>query len=163
MQVSDLQVTLQALSSLAIAGSLVYTGLQFRKSRKAAHVANFTKLVELQMHLREMRVHDPGLARVYHHDVRDAASDREIREYFFNLMQLSVFEIVWFSHANAQLPRDYYDGWVKRMRDIAAEESFQKMMRSPSMKILHDDFQAFVVSMMNEEIAKARATGARES
>jgi hypothetical protein len=30
----------------------------------------------------------------------------QFREYFFNLMQLSVFEIVWFAARENQVPRD---------------------------------------------------------
>src|SRR5690348_17188148 len=103
VQITELQVTFQALSSIAIAGGLIYTAIQFRKQREAQHFANFTKLVELQMHLREMRVGDPSLAEVYRGDVSfadglptPAERERAVREYFFNLMQLSVFEIVWF-------------------------------------------------------------------
>ncbi len=39
------------------------------------------------MHLREMRVSDPSLAEVYRHDVEFAETNREVREYFFNLMR----------------------------------------------------------------------------
>lgn len=145
-----LQITLQALSSIALAGGLIYTAVQFRHARKAQDVANFAKLVELQMHLREMRVHDPALARVYPSDVAGLASDAEIREYFFNLMQLSVFEIAWYAHKQGQLSDDYYESWVKRMRDIEAEDSFRRMFSSPAMKILHDEFQEFVRATMND-------------
>src|SRR3954471_10419159 len=96
---AEIQLLLQALSSFAIAGGLVYTALQFGKQRQAQHFANFAKLVEMQMHLREMRVTDPSLAGVYRGDVAfvDAlptpeAREVAVREYFFNLMQLSVFE-----------------------------------------------------------------------
>lgn len=144
------QVIFQSISALAIFGGLIYTAIQFRKSRRATHVANFTKLVELQMHLREMRVKDPKLAYVYRHDMLGLHTDEEIREYFFNLMQLSVFEIVWFSHREGQLPDDYYLSWVRRMMDIAREQSFQQMIGSQSMKILHDDFQRFVLRLVEE-------------
>src|SRR5690349_13767064 len=106
-----IQITLQSISSFAIAAGLIFTAVQFRQYRRAVHVANFSKLVEMQLHLREMRVHDPSLAAVYRHDVEHLANDREIREYFMNLMQLSVFEIVWFSHKNGQLPDDYFESW----------------------------------------------------
>lgn len=140
MNLPLLQVCLQAVSSFAIAGSLIYAAVQFRNHRKAAHVANFCKLVELQMMLRRMRVDDPSLASTYKHDVEGLSSDKEIREYFMNLMQLSVFEIAWFSHKNGQIPDSYYDGWRRRLRDIAREDSFQRMIGSRAMKILHDEF-----------------------
>jgi hypothetical protein len=144
MDLLHTQLLLQSISSLAIATGIIVAAVQFRHWRKVAHVSNFTKLVEMQMELRKMRVDDPSLAKVYKHDVEGMANDQEIREYFMNLMQVSIFEIVWFSHINDMIPDDYWDSWVKRMRDIATEESFQKMVGSPSMKILHDDFQKYL-------------------
>ena len=54
-----IQLTLQALSAFAIAGGLLYTAIQFREARKSQGVANFAKLVELQLHLRKIRVDQP--------------------------------------------------------------------------------------------------------
>ena len=149
MNLPALQVAFQALSSLAIAGGFLYTARQFLNYRKAQHFANFSKLVELQMHLREMRVTDPSLAEVYRHDVAEMTSQREIREHFFNLMQLSVFEIVWFGHLNGQIPTDYFRSWEIRMREIASEKSFRAMMASNRMKIMHDPFQKYMVQMLD--------------
>ena len=155
MTLQVVQVVLQGLASLGIAGGLIYTSIQFRNYRRAQHVANFTKLVELQMHLREMRVTDPSLATVYKHDVEHARTDREVREYFFNLMQLSVFEIVWFGHQNGQVPDDYFRSWDLRVREIAAERSFRTMFNSGSMKIMHDEFQRYMARMVAEVAEKA--------
>lgn len=148
MTLQEIQVTLQALSSFAIAGGLIYSAVQFRNYRRTQHVANYTKLVEMQMHLREMRVHDPSLAAVYRHDAEAATTEREVREYFFNLMQLGVFEVVWFAHRHGQVPDDYFTSWLDRMREIAGETSFRRMLNSPSMKIMHNDFQQFMVEMV---------------
>ncbi len=157
MTTPELQLLLQAVSSSAIAGGLIYTAMQFRKQRQAQHFANFSKLVEMQMHLREMRVSDPSLANVYTGDVRFADTlpteverQRAIREYFFNLMQLSVFEIVWVGHRDGQVPEDYFRSWESRMRDIVAEPSFQAMWRSPSMKFMHDEFHRYMEGMVGE-------------
>jgi hypothetical protein len=139
-----LQITLQALSSFAIAGGFIYTAIQFRQAQKAQAVANFSKLVELQYQLRQIRVHHPSLASVHQADVQNLHSDREIQEYFLNLMQLSLFEIAWYAHKNHQLPDDYFASWTTRMGQIAQEESFQRMINNPSMKIMHDEFDVFV-------------------
>ena len=143
-----IKVVLQAITSLSIAGGFIYGAVQFRDHRRAQHVANFTKLVELQMELRRMRVDDPSLAQVYRHDVIGLKDDRAVREYFFNLMQLSVFEIVWFSYRNGQLPRDYFEGWERRMMEIASEPSFRVMMGGSNMKILHEDFHQYMLGML---------------
>ncbi|MEP6509731.1 MAG: hypothetical protein ABJC63_16000, partial [Gemmatimonadales bacterium] len=71
------QITLQALTSFAIAGGLIFTAMQFRSARKAQLVANFSKLVEMQSQLRYLRVEQPSLASVSPGDVENLHSDRE--------------------------------------------------------------------------------------
>jgi hypothetical protein len=148
MDLELVKVILQAVSASAIAGSLIYAAVQFKSWRQAQFVANYTKLVELQMQQRRMRVENPDLARVYKHDIQTLATDKEIRDYFLNLMQLSIFELVWFSHREGQLPDDYYRSWVKRMQAIEREESFQKMINNPSMKFMHDEFHEHLLDLM---------------
>jgi hypothetical protein len=139
-----LQITLQALSSFAIAGGLIFTAIQFGHARKAQLVSNFSKLVELQYQLRQIRVQHPSLASVHQQDVVNLGSEREIQEYFLNLMQLSLFEIAWYAHKHEQLPDDYFHSWTSRMWQVAQEQSFRRMIDNPSMKIMHDEFDVFV-------------------
>jgi hypothetical protein len=139
-----LQITLQALSSFAIAGGLIFTAVQFAQARKAQLVANLSKLVELQYELRKIRVEQPSLASVHSQDVEHLHSEREIQEYFLNLMQLSLYEIAWYAHKHGQLPDDYFHSWTSRMWQVAQEQSFQRMIANPAMKIMHDEFDAFV-------------------
>jgi hypothetical protein len=144
-----LQITLQALSAFAIAGGLLYTAIQFRNARKAQLVANFSKLVELQYQLRQIRVERPDLASVHKLDVAHLHSEREIQEYFLNMMQLSLFEIAWYAHEHGQLPDDYFQSWAKRMRQIGQEDSFRRMIENPAMKIMHDDFEIYLRALLN--------------
>ena len=60
-------------------------------------------------------------------------------------MQLSLFEIAWYAHKHGQLPDDYFHSWTSRMQQVAREESFRRMIDNPSMKIMHDEFDALVV------------------
>lgn len=146
-----LRITLQALSSFAIAGGLLYTAIQFRQARKAQVVANFSKLVELQYQLRSIRVEHPELAGVHKLDVAHLHSDREVQEYFLNLMQLSLFEIAWYAHKQGQLDDDYFRSWAKRMLQIAQEDSFRRMLETPAMKIMHDDFDAYLRTLLRAQ------------
>jgi hypothetical protein len=139
-----IQITLQALSSFAIAGGLIFAAIQVWQARKAQLVANFSKLVELQYQLRQIRVEHPSLASVHEHDVQNLGSEREIQDYFLNLMQLSVFEIAWYAHKHGQLPDDYFHSWASRMWEVAQEKSFRRMIDNPAMKIMHDEFDRFV-------------------
>lgn len=153
----EVQVTLQAISSFTLAGALVYAAVQFREGRRSQHVANFAKLVELQMDLRRMRVDDPSLASVYGQDVTMLTTDRAIREHFFNLMQLSVFEIAWFSHREGQLSEDYYQSWTERIRALSIEPSFQRMLADPATKIMHDQFLTYVDSLVGDPAFSQRS------
>ena len=143
------QITLQALSAFAIAGGLLYTAIQFRQARKAQMVANFSKLVELQYELRKLRVLHPALAAVHKTDVEHLHSEREIQEYFLNLMQLSLFEIAWYAHEQGQLPDDYFHSWAKRMWQIGREDSFRRMIENPAMKIMHDQFETYLRKLLS--------------
>jgi len=138
------QIILQALSSFAIAGGFIFTAIQFRNARQSQLVANFSKLVELQSQLRYLRVRDPSLASVSPGDVENLKSDREIQEYFLNLIQLSIFEIAWYAHKYGQLPPDYFNSWKTRMRDVAQEPAFRSMLENSSVKIMHDDFDDYM-------------------
>ena len=142
------QITLQALSAFAIAGGLLYTAFQFREARKAQGVANFAKLVELQYQLRKLRVDNPALAAVHKNDIEHLHSDREIQEYFLSLMQLSLFELAWYAHKEGQLPDDYFRSWEKRIAQLNEEQSFRSMLANPAMKIMHDDFDAYVRGLL---------------
>ena len=142
------QLTLQALSSFAIAAGLIFTAIQFAQARKAQEVANFSKLVELQYELRKLRVENPSLASVHKLDVEHLHTERDIQEYFLNLMQLSLFEIAWYAHEQGQLPDDYFNSWAKRMQQVAREKSFRAMIDNPAMKIMHDDFDTYVRALL---------------
>jgi hypothetical protein len=150
MDIFVVQVALQSVSSLALASTLVYTAVQFRQWRQAQYTANFTKLVELQMQLRRMRVDDPALASVHQGDVEGMQSHREVQEHFLNLMQLSLFEIAWFSHQHGQLPRDYFESWAGRMTEITREPSFHRMWQTGAVKIMHDQFRAYMETLMRD-------------
>jgi hypothetical protein len=152
------QIVLQALTSFAIAGGLIFTAVQFRNARKAQLVANFSKLVELQSQLRYLRVEEPSLASVSPGDVANLKSDREIQEYFLNLIQLSIFEIAWYAHKHGQLPRDYFQSWTTRMWEVAQEESFRSMIDNPSMKIMHDEFDRYIHQLIASPVPPTKGS-----
>ena len=144
-----LQVVLQAVSALAVAGGLVYAALQFRGWRTAQYVANFTTLVELQLQLRKMVVEEPTLAILGAGMSPETAPD-EIRGNFYNLMQVSLFEIAWFSHQHGQLAHDYFASWVASMAAVAQRPAFRTMWQSNRTKILHDSFRQYMNTLLED-------------
>jgi hypothetical protein len=146
-----LQISLQVVTALAVAGGFVYAALQFRGWRTAQYVANFTKLVELQLQLRKMVVDDPTLAPIGLSMPADRSPD-ELRSYFYNLMQLSLFEIAWFGYTNGQLPKDYFDSWLANISLLSKRKSFHTMWRSDTTKIMHAGFRHYMDGLMKEPV-----------
>jgi len=134
-------VILHAIPVLAAAGGLVYAALQFRGWRTSQYVANFTKLVELQLQLRKMVIDDPNL-------ISDQAPAEEMRTFYYSLMQLSLFEIAWFSHRHGQLTGDYFASWEVNMAAVAKRPEFRAMWYSDRPKILHDGFRKYMDTLM---------------
>jgi len=148
MSEETLRVVLQALTAFLYAGTVIYAALQFRGWRSAQHVANFSKLVELQLKLRSMNVNDPTLSALDESAV-PGATPEEIRGYFYNLMQLSLFEIAWFSHKHGQLDEGYFHSWVTNMSAIVKRQSFRLMWQSDRTKILDNSFRKYVDSLID--------------
>jgi hypothetical protein len=140
-------ILVQAVSLLGVTGGLVYAGLQFRGWRDAQYVANFTKLVEIQLQLRKMLVDDPTLA-LQGLGMPVETPPEGIRGDYYNLMQLSVFEIAWFAHLHGQLTDDYFNSWVASMADVVQRPAFQSMWLSNRVKILHSGFREYINKMM---------------
>ena len=113
-----IQLVAQAISTLAVAVGLIYAALQFRGWRTAPYVTNFTELVKLQLELRKMVVDDPALARPGLGFSAETPPEN-IRSDFYNLMQLSLFEIAWFGHLKRQLTDDYFNSWITNMAEVA--------------------------------------------
>jgi hypothetical protein len=150
---------LQAIFTLSVASGLVYGALQLRNWRIAQHVGNFTKLVELQLQLGKLRVDDPQMTH-RHSQGGSAESQEALREYFYELMQLSIFEVAWFSHEHGQLPDDYFRSWVTSMSAMAERRSFQAMWQSSSTKIMHDRFRAYMEALVAEVTVAEPSFGA---
>lgn len=149
MSEETMRVVLQALSAFAYAGTLFYAALQFRGWRTSQRVANFTKLIELQLQLRSMNVNDPTLAAL-DPDAVPKGTTKEVRGYFYNLMQLSLFEIAWFSHRQGQLDEGYYESWVSFITSVVQRPSFQFMWASDRTKILDDRFRTYLDTLMSQ-------------
>lgn len=143
MNTSILHEIVQAIPVLAAAGGVVYAALQFRGWRFSQYVANFTKLIELQLQIRKMVIDDPTLGPA-------GGTAEEVRSYYYSLIQLSLFEIAWYSHKYGQLTDDYFDSWEVNMASIATRPAFIKMWQSDQTKILHDGFRKYMESLMQK-------------
>ena len=90
---------------------------------------------------------DPSLASAQ--DTANLKTDREVQEYFLNLIQLSLFEIAWYAHKHGQIPPDYFQSWTTRIWQLSREPAFRGMIDNPSMKIMHDDFDSYLRDLIN--------------
>src|SRR6266699_5035608 len=72
----------------------------------------------------------------------------EIRGNFYNLMQVSLFEIALFSHQHGQLPHDYFASWVANMAVVAQRPAFRTMWQSDRTKILHAGLRQYMNNLL---------------
>ena len=152
------EIAVQAVSTLGVAGGLAYAGLQLRGWRDAQYVANFTKLVELQLQLRKMLVDDPTLA-LQGLGMPPDTPPKDIRADYYNLMQLSLFEIAWFTHLHSQLTDDYFNSWVDSMAEVVQRPAFREMWRREQLKIMHSGFRDYMNKVMKENADITEGSG----
>jgi hypothetical protein len=79
----------------------------------------------------------------------------EIRGDFYNLMQVSVFKIAWFSHQHGQLPHDYFASCVVSMAVVAQRPAFRTMWQSDRTKILHAGFRQYMNTLVETSSVSA--------
>ena len=152
MSFSVLQALLQGIPVLAAAGGLFYAALQFRGWRDSQYVANFTKLVEVQLQLRKMVVDDPILDPLGSAEPTRSPAEK-MRKYYYALMQMGVFEIAWFTHKQGQLTDDYFASWETAMASIVKYPDFHSMWQADRAKILHDGFRHYVDALIEKSKA----------
>lgn len=80
----------------------------------------------------------------------EEAPSKEVRGYYYSLMQLSLFEIAWYSHKYGQLTDDYFASWEVNMSSIAKSPTFRAMWHSDRTKILHDGFRKYMETLVQE-------------
>jgi len=151
------QFLVQIVSTLGVAGGVVYAGKQLRGWRDSQYIANFTKLVQLQLEHRKRLVDDPALA-LQGIGLPAGTPPEDIREDYYNLMQLRLFEIAWFTHLHGQLTDDYFNSWVAGMAEVIERPAFKAMWQKERLKIQHSEFRDYMNEMMkeNEEVAGQR-------
>jgi hypothetical protein len=154
MNNATFQLIIQVLSSLTVAGGLIYAALQFRGWRTAQYVTNFTELIKLQLQLRKMVVDDPTLATPVL-GVPEGTRPEDIRSNYYSLMQLSLFEIAWFTHLKGQLTDDYFNSWVSNMAEVAQRPAFRAMWSGNQAKIIHDGFRQYMNTFMQDKVVSA--------
>ncbi len=148
MSDSTFHLFVQTVSLFGVAAGLIYTGVQLRNWKNAQYVTNFTKLVELQMQLRKMVVDDPTLASATFGPGIEISLE-DIRGDFYNLMQVSLFEIAWFSHRHGQLTEDYFKTWTGYMVTVMQRPAFREMWKFDRTKILHARFREYIDTLLS--------------
>ena len=144
-----LQVVLQAVSALAVTGGAGLRGLAVSGVANRAACGEFYHAGRAAITTPQMAVEDPTLATLGAGMSPETAPD-EIRGNFYNLMQVSLFEIAWFSHQHGQLPHDYFASWVASMAVVAQRPAFRTMWQSDRTKILHAGFRQYMNILLED-------------
>jgi len=82
----------------------------------------------------------------------DGAPVKDSRGYYYSLMQLSLFEIAWFTRKHGQLTDDYFASWKVSMASTAKGPAFRAIWQSDRTKILHDGFRKCMDALLQEMV-----------
>ena len=76
-------------------------------------------------------------------------------------MQLSVFEIAWFSHLKGELTDDYFYSWVTNMAEVAQRPAFSAMWLNDRTKIMHAGFRQYMNTFMERTATSGTSVASR--
>ena len=142
--------TMMVIQTVVFTVTLLVLIAQTRQLRKAIHGSNHARMIEMLKDLRVLRINDPALAKVYSKDV-EGLSDEETRYHFFNLTVLSIMEMIYVDWKQGLITKKVWDYWLNAIRKIAREESFRKMVKRDSCKIVNPEFFNIVEDIVRHE------------
>jgi hypothetical protein len=139
---------LTLIQTVVLTITLIILIIENRTLRKTIYASNYGKMIDMLKELRLLRINDPELAKVYETEVKNL-SPTETRYHFFNLIVLSILEMLFVDMKLGLITKDTWQFWLKRIQDIANEKSFRQMVLRQSYKIVNPEFCKIV-----EEIVK---------
>lgn len=129
--------------------TLIVLIIQTRHLQKTMYAANYGKMIEMLKDLRLLRINDPSLAKVYSKEV-EGLSNEDIRYHFFNLIVLSILEMLFVDWKQGLISRETWEYWLDSIRRISAEKSFREMVLRESYKIVNPEFCRIVEGIVKD-------------
>lgn len=132
--------------------------------QRTIYASTYSRMIEMLKDLRAMRIEDPTLAQVYKGDT-NGKTEQEIRHHFFNLIVLSIAELLFVNRKLKLAPDRDWDNWIEAIRHLAQEPSFRAMVLGPSRKIVHPEFEGMVkqICLEVEEELQGHGPKAKET
>lgn len=140
---------IQTLIMVATVWVMIY---QLGRLRKTFLSSNYGQFIALLKDLRMERVRHPDLARVYSEET-EGMDDAEIRNHFFNLIVLSIFEKVYYDKNLGLVDNDTWKFWLESMKNLCNERSFKNMILRQSYKIANPE----LVKILREYVLEAES------
>jgi len=138
-------IILMFLQTIIYGATLWVLIIQNRKLTKSININNYQTAVQFLKDLRQLRILDPSLAKVYKKEIKGLSED-EIRFHFFNLIVLSTLELLYAQNKAGFLDDDTWNFWLNAIKRIAQEKSFQDMLVRSSYKIVNPEFEKIIRS-----------------
>jgi len=106
-------------------------------------------MIDMLKELRLLRINDPELAKVYETEIK-SLSPIETKYHFFNLIVLSILEMLYVDMKLGLITKDTWQFWLAKIRDIATEKSFRQMVLRQSYKIVNPEFCRIVEKIVKD-------------
>jgi len=146
---------LMLIQTIVFSLTLIILIIQTRHLQRTIYSSNYGRMIEMLKELRVLRINDPSLAKVYAREV-EGLTDEQIRFHFFNLIVLSILEMLYIDWSQGLISKETWEYWLDAIRKISHEKSFRDMVLRKSYKIVNPDFSKIVESIVCEEDSKAK-------
>jgi hypothetical protein len=140
---------LMFIQTIVFGLTLIILIIQTRHLQRTIYSSNYGRMIEMLKELRVLRINNPSLAKVYASEV-EGLTDEQIRFHFFNLIVLSILEMLYIDWSQGLISKETWEYWLDAIRKISHEQSFRDMVLRKSYKIVNPEFSKIVESIVCE-------------
>jgi site-specific DNA-cytosine methylase len=130
---ADLSTLLDALQTIAILITLLFSLWQWKKTRDTIKIDNFAKIIEAMNTLRDYRLATPDVERALFESRKDW-SDAQIRKRVYGVMFANIFEWTLFSRQGKLIDEKQWKSWEDTIKTvILTDRSFAELLTDKSI------------------------------
>ena len=130
---ANLSTLLDALQTIAILFTLVFSMWQWKKTRDTIKIDNFAKIIAAMNTLRDYRLATPDVERALF-ESRRGWTDDEIRKRVYGVMFANIFEWTCFSRQGKLIDEKQWQSWEDTIKNvILTDKSFSELLTDRSI------------------------------
>jgi len=136
--------------TVAIVVALCFGFWQWKRTREAMIVDNYSRIIGAMNALRDIRIQSPDLERALF-ETRKTWKDDEIKKHVYGVGLANIFEWAFFSHNRGLIGDKEWKDWASMWkRVILADESMRKLMADETIYTFSYEAHKLISSWIKE-------------